>query len=161
MADNQTCLLELDDAGRLKQIHDMDATTEGAELIEWPIAPLRILSAGSWEYATEQIATDTADMGKLTSLDTLLEIALAVRGREGWEPLSVLPGSFGEKCYPPGVTVIWKRNRIYDTLQEAVNADRQQHGLSPQFVGAGNNVSTTRCPPWRAPIGPDPAGETA
>lgn len=192
MADNEPQIAYLlIESGKLQSIAFSEGeamanrSSDEIEIAEWPVKPLRQLPGGMYEYATEHIATDTADLGKLTSIDTLMEIAFTVRGREGWKCINVLPGLFGEKCFPPGVTVVWGRERarllhhpwsadywkqqldaldVKPVSRFTVGAPRGGYyrGLFPEEIAAMTDEEKAAFKAAQAdPIGPDPAGETA
>lgn len=81
------------------------------ELVEWPVRPptMTSCSVGGLEYAWDVIASESAELGKLGSMDVLLQIAFYAAARDGWECYSVLPGQFGQQVYPPCVTMLFKR----------------------------------------------------
>jgi len=79
---------------------------EKLELVEWPIAPLKPLGP---DHGYQVLSSDSAELGKLGSMDVLLRIEIAVRVDDGWEVVSILPGQFGQQVYPPCVTAVFRR----------------------------------------------------
>lgn len=111
MAEIETVLLLADDAGRFLGIADKPEPAEGQELIEWPVRKLapRTPQAGGWEFASDVLSSDSAELGKIGSMDVIVQVAQYVAARDGWECYGVLPGQFGAAIYPPSVTVMFRR----------------------------------------------------
>lgn len=89
-----------------------DAEAEGGrEVIEWPVKLLAPVgpSVAGLEYAHEVLSTDSAELGKLGSIDMLVQVRLLTAARYRWECYSALPGIFGQAAYPPAVTLLFKR----------------------------------------------------